>query len=116
MPNEKFLQNLHHNQRIKKERLLARGNKTSSISLAGGNIGSRETKANRRLQSAVRPKLQVAAGGGGFSTTAIHSQLGYKSQPKMSLININNLKKNKMIDRSGKLNGSGKTKDFERAL
>jgi len=79
IPNEKFLQHLADNQRIKKERQLTRGNKTSSISLGQGNMGSRETKANRRLQSAVRPKLQVAAGGGGFSTTAIHNQLGYKS-------------------------------------
>jgi hypothetical protein len=65
---------------MKKDKSLVRGgNKTSSISLGSGNIGHRDMKANRRLTSAVRPKLQVAAGGGGFSTTSIQNQLGLKS-------------------------------------
>jgi hypothetical protein len=34
----------------------------------------------------------------------------------MQLININNIKKNKIIDRLGKLNSSGKAKELERAL
>lgn len=80
IPNEMFLQNLYNNQRVKKERHNVKvGNKTSSISLGAANVGSRDMKATKIQQKAVRPKLQVAAGGGGFSTTSTYNQFGFKS-------------------------------------